>query len=233
MPFTIVCLVVFYLIAITIFPHALPMSPEFYVNCNCALKPSQIISTDANRIHFLQCFNFHHSKKYHICSTASSSETSAVSARILRACLSQKPFPEKAQLALSILPSRHVQVSWEEAGGRAGPVMYCCILLGGLGGEGGDYRKLPPESFLLRATMSFLCLVTKGQGRLKAITLLAFWDSKPKSETNIVSNFGNLAFLERGCFLCSKEFWICSHHALLSNPPSSSPSPSSLPQIFC
>lgn len=114
-------------------------------------------------------------------------------------------------------------MSWEEAGGRAGPVMYCCILLGGSGGGGGGYRKLSPESFLLRATMSFLCLVSKGQVRLKVITLLAFWDSKPKSETNVVSNYGNLAFLECGCFLCSKEFWICSHHVLLSSPPSSSP----------
>ena len=111
----------------------------------------------------------------------------------------------------------------KRAGGRAGPVMYCCILLGGSGGGEGGYRKPPPESFLLRATMSFLCLVTKRQGRLKVITLLAFWDSKSKSETNVVLNFGNLAFLEPGCFLCSKEFWICSHHALFSNPPSSSP----------
>ena len=122
--------------------------------------------------------------------------------------------------------SSHVGMSrchGKRAGGRAGPVMYCCVLLGGSGGGGGGYRKLPPESFLFRATMSLLCLVTKGQGRLKVITLLALWDSKPKSEANIVSNCGNLACLEPGCFLCSKEFWICSHHALLSNPPSSSP----------
>lgn len=114
-------------------------------------------------------------------------------------------------------------MSWAEGRGQSWPSYVLLYTIGGSGGGEGGYRKLPPESFLLRATMSFLCLVTKGQGRLKAITLVAFGDSKPRSETNGVSSLGNLAFLEPGCFLCSKEFWICSHHALLSNPPSSSP----------
>ena len=105
--------------------------------------------------------------------------------------------------------------SWngKRAGCRADAVMYYCILLGGLGGGVGGQGNLPPEPFLLHVTMSFLSLVTKGQDRLKVITLLALWDSRPKSETNVFSNFRSLAFWGRGCFLCSKEFWICSHHA--------------------